>query len=216
MNLGVYIGNIIKDLREKHNMTQDDLAIKLNITRQSISRYENGERKINQDTLFELAQLFNTSINTFFPPTQKNTSNVTTHLQKEQTPAEDYNFFNKTDVSIAREYLAYFDLQGARFYTSRTFNYDSLSDDEVIELANDLKRYKDKNRGTWFIRTRIKLFDGNSKEVTKRGFRTKAAAQQEKHLIKMGKSEVTRYHSFTDIAYHHLEDSKLRTKDSTD
>ncbi len=70
MDLNVYIGNQIKTLRESRGMTQDQLADKLNTTRQTISRYENGDRKTNQDTLFALSKIFNVSVNHFFPEDQ--------------------------------------------------------------------------------------------------------------------------------------------------
>jgi integrase len=76
--------------------------------------------------------------------------------------------------------------------------------------------YKDKNRGTWFIRTRIKLFDGSSKEVTKRGFRTKAAAQQEEQLIKTHNMDAaTHVVNFNELAIHFLTDNKKRVTGTT-
>lgn len=66
-NLKKYTGSVIKKLREGKNMSQDDLAEKLNTTRQTISRYENGNRGINQELLFQLATIFDVSINEFFP-----------------------------------------------------------------------------------------------------------------------------------------------------
>jgi Site-specific recombinase XerD len=75
--------------------------------------------------------------------------------------------------------------------------------------------YKDKERKTWYIRTRILKHDGTYKEITKRGFKTKADALQEEQLLKISKSSTSSFHSFKDIAYHHLDDSELRTKDST-
>lgn len=47
MELSKFIGNKIRYYRELRNMTQDELAEQLKTTRQSISRYENGERKAN-------------------------------------------------------------------------------------------------------------------------------------------------------------------------
>ena len=67
MELNKFIGMKIKSFRESRNMTQDELAELLNTTRQSISRYENGERKANQDLLFELASIFKVSLDDFFP-----------------------------------------------------------------------------------------------------------------------------------------------------
>lgn len=67
MELNKFIGTKIKKFRESRNMTQDELAELLDTTRQSISRYENGERKANQDLLFELASIFKVSLDDFFP-----------------------------------------------------------------------------------------------------------------------------------------------------
>lgn len=72
INLSEYIGSKIKTYRERRNMTQEELAESLQTTRQSISRYESGERKANQDILFKLTKIFNISINDFFPPMENN------------------------------------------------------------------------------------------------------------------------------------------------
>lgn len=67
MELSKYVGSQIRRLREQHGWDQEKLAGKLNTSRVSISRYESGLRKANQDTLFDLADIFNVSINEFFP-----------------------------------------------------------------------------------------------------------------------------------------------------
>lgn len=67
-NINKYIGNKIREFRLKKNITQEELAEFLNTTSQTISRYEIGDRKTNQDILFKLAEYFNVSINDFFPP----------------------------------------------------------------------------------------------------------------------------------------------------
>lgn len=67
MELNRYVGAQIKKFREARNMTQDDLAEKLLTTRQTVSRYENGDRKTNQDILFELANIFHVQVDDFFP-----------------------------------------------------------------------------------------------------------------------------------------------------
>ncbi|WP_294760519.1 LexA family transcriptional regulator [uncultured Lactobacillus sp.] len=67
MDLSKYVGSKIKNLREHHGMDQQTLADKLDTSRVTISRYESGARKANQDVLFKLAKLFNVNINYFFP-----------------------------------------------------------------------------------------------------------------------------------------------------
>ena len=67
MDLKKYIGNQIKTFPKSAGFTQDELAKRLNTTKQTISRYEKGDRKANQDMLFELCDIFGVSIDDFFP-----------------------------------------------------------------------------------------------------------------------------------------------------
>ena len=56
--------DIIFELRTKKGLSQEALAEKVFVTRQAISRWENGETIPNIDTLKLLSQLFDVSINT--------------------------------------------------------------------------------------------------------------------------------------------------------
>lgn len=56
--------DILRNLREKNNLTQEQLAEHLQVTRQAISRWETGETQPNTDTLKLLSQVFKVSINT--------------------------------------------------------------------------------------------------------------------------------------------------------
>ena len=56
--------DVIYELRTKKGMTQDELAEKVFVTRQAVSRWENGETVPNTDTLKLLSGLFDVSINT--------------------------------------------------------------------------------------------------------------------------------------------------------
>ncbi|WP_396583358.1 helix-turn-helix transcriptional regulator [Lactobacillus delbrueckii] len=66
--LSAYIGKQIKSLREKKGWTTQDLADKLHTSRVTVTRYETGARKANQDMLYKMSELFNVSIDDFFPP----------------------------------------------------------------------------------------------------------------------------------------------------
>lgn len=56
--------DIIFELRNKKGMSQDELAKKVFVTRQAISRWENGDTTPNTETLKLLSKLFDVSINT--------------------------------------------------------------------------------------------------------------------------------------------------------
>lgn len=88
MELSKYIGKKIKARREHLNITQDELAEMMNTSRVTITRYENGSRKANQDALFELAKLLNVSISYFYPeqnhPVQPQPSDQQDDLTKNQ------------------------------------------------------------------------------------------------------------------------------------
>ena len=58
------IQGILKNLREKNNLTQEQLAERVQVTRQAVSRWETGETQPNTDTLKLLSQVFDVSINT--------------------------------------------------------------------------------------------------------------------------------------------------------
>ena len=58
------IKEILKTLRENNNLTQDELAVRVMVTRQAVSRWETGETQPNTDTLQLLSKEFNVSINT--------------------------------------------------------------------------------------------------------------------------------------------------------
>ena len=80
MDLKEYIGNQIRIFRKSAGFTQDELAKRLNTTKQTISRYEKGERKANQDMLFKLCDIFDVSIDDFFPVIPKNVLESTRSL----------------------------------------------------------------------------------------------------------------------------------------
>ena len=56
--------DIILELRTKNKLSQDELAKKVMVTRQAVSRWENGETIPNTETLKLLSKEFNVSINT--------------------------------------------------------------------------------------------------------------------------------------------------------
>lgn len=58
------IKDMLRTLREKNGLTQEQLAQRVLVSRQAVSRWETGETQPNTDTLKLLSREFNVSINT--------------------------------------------------------------------------------------------------------------------------------------------------------
>lgn len=56
------IGENIKNARKKLGITQEELAEKINVTRQAVSNWENGKTEPDIETLTNIAQIFDISI----------------------------------------------------------------------------------------------------------------------------------------------------------
>lgn len=62
MKGGIIMYNRIRELRELNNLTQNECAKKVYVSKNSYIRYESGERMIPLDIAVLLAQLYNVSV----------------------------------------------------------------------------------------------------------------------------------------------------------
>jgi len=63
---GVYLmkfGDNLKKIRKSKKMSQEQLAEKVNVTRQSVSKWENGESYPEMNNILELCKIFNCKLN---------------------------------------------------------------------------------------------------------------------------------------------------------
>ena len=79
--LAIYIGAKIKEFRLKRNLTQKELAKLVSVGDTTIANYEKGFRSPKKDTMFDLANAFNISIDDLFPSIQKDSSSPTSSIQ---------------------------------------------------------------------------------------------------------------------------------------
>ena len=63
--------DVLKKIRTEHGLTQDEMAEKLSVTRQAVSRWENGETTPNIETLKQISAVFDVSINTLLGSPRK-------------------------------------------------------------------------------------------------------------------------------------------------
>ncbi|MBQ7549695.1 MAG: helix-turn-helix domain-containing protein [Clostridia bacterium] len=112
--------DVIYDLRTKSGMSQDDLAEKVFVTRQAVSRWEKGETVPNTETLKLLSNVFNVSINTLLGSPQK------LICQCCGMPLEDEIIGRNSDGSLNEEYCKW-------CYADGTYTYGDM--DELIDVC---------------------------------------------------------------------------------
>ncbi len=119
--------DIIFELRTKHGLSQDMLAEKVFVTRQAVSRWENGDTIPNTDTLKLLSKLFDVSINTLLGSPRK------LICQCCGMPLEDENISRETDGFFNEEYCKWCYADGHFCYSS----LEELTDFLVNHMSND-------------------------------------------------------------------------------
>ena len=118
---------ILKNLREKQGLTQEQLAERLLVTRQAVSRWETGETQPNTDTLKLLSREFDVSINTLLG------SPRLLFCQCCGMPlSEDSVISREPDGSCNEDYCKWCYADGAFAYESK----DSLLDFLVSHMPN--------------------------------------------------------------------------------
>ena len=87
--------NIIFELRNQAGMSQDELAEKVYVTRQAVSRWENGETTPNTETLKRLSKLFDVSITTLLGSPRQMVCHCGMALDDSTTSKEIDGIFNE-------------------------------------------------------------------------------------------------------------------------
>lgn len=111
--------NIIAELRSQKGFSQDELAEKVFVTRQAVSRWENGETVPNTETLKLLSKVFDVSINTILGSPRQ------LICQCCGMPLDDTTISKENDGTFNEEFCKW-------CYTDGKFIYKSL--DELIDF----------------------------------------------------------------------------------
>ena len=144
--------DVILDLRTKSGLSQDELAEKVFVTRQAVSRWENGETVPNTETLKLLSKLFDVSINTLLGAPRRLVCQLISR-NRDGSPNEDYckwcyadgtytyhDMDDLINVCVAHMVNENFTEEQAREYMKQVLptldywkRYDELSDDGQFE-----------------------------------------------------------------------------------
>ena len=119
--------DVILELRTKKGLSQDELAEKVYVTRQAVSRWETGETVPNTETLKLLSRFFDVSINTLLGAPRQ------LICQCCGMPLDDGNMSREPDGSFNEDYCTWCYTDGAFTYQSM----DALIDFCAAHMAND-------------------------------------------------------------------------------
>ena len=119
--------DILLELRTKNGLSQDALAEKVFVTRQAVSRWENGETIPNTETLKLLSKLYDVSINTLLGSPMK------LICQCCGMPLEDNNTSKEKDGFFNEQYCKWCYADGEYMYS----DMDDLIDVCVKNMANE-------------------------------------------------------------------------------
>ena len=114
--------DVILELRTKNGLSQDDLARKIYVTRQAVSRWETGETVPNTEALKLLSELFDVSVNTLLG------SPRTLICQCCGMPLEDSLISREPDGAFNEEYCKWCYKDGKFAYTSLEALVDFLAE----------------------------------------------------------------------------------------
>lgn len=119
--------DVIYHLRTQQGLSQDQLAEKVFVTRQAVSRWETGETTPNTEILKLLSQLFSVSIHTLLGAPQR------LICQCCGMPLEDSILSREPDGSFNEEYCIWCYSGGKFTYTSK----EQLIDFCVAHMASE-------------------------------------------------------------------------------
>ena len=129
------IKDILQMYRVKKGLTQEQLAQKVFVTRQAVSRWENGETSPNHETLKALSKLYDVSINTLLGSPRK------LICQCCGMPLEDDYLSKEMDGTFNEEFCKWCYSEGKFVYAS----IDELLDFLMEHYAN-AQLTKEENR----------------------------------------------------------------------
>ncbi|WP_368489274.1 helix-turn-helix domain-containing protein [Clostridium sp. BJN0013] len=125
-------------LRKKHDMSQSELAEKLGVTQQTISKYENGSREPDTETLKLLSSIFDVSIDYLLGNT--NIKNTTDSADK---IAESIN----DDPELAQFWDSLKDREDLKLLFKQTRDMSPNDIKKIIRIIKAIEDEEDRNDG---------------------------------------------------------------------
>ena len=133
-NIKVEVGKRLLELRKNHKYNQDFVANQIGISRAALSYYEKGERSIDIEILYKLAEFYEISIDYLFgisgkqSPQRSYTDTFATAEMGFTSDAEDVMWGNPQFVDLINSFVTHPDFETFEelTYHSRYTEYDDI------------------------------------------------------------------------------------------
>ena len=176
---------VILELRTQKGMSQDELAEKVFVSRQAVSRWENGETVPNTETLKLLSKVFDVSINTLLGSPRK------LICQCCGMPLEDDDIIGHNhDGSFNEDYCKW-------CYADGTYTYNDM--DDLIEVCVK-NRTKGSKSGCYFNVNTTKT-PASMRQVPMLGFVREAFEQEKQKQEDLGLHCEVTIDGYTDFIF---------------
>ena len=138
--------DVLLELRTRHGFSQDELAAKVFVTRQAVSRWETGETVPNTETLKLLSKLYNVSINTLLG------SPRSLICQCCGMPLEDGIISHNQDGSLNEDYCQW-------CFADGTYTYSNMDDLITVCIPHMVKEGFTEDQAKEYLQNNLPRLD---------------------------------------------------------
>lgn len=127
-------GERLKSLRKRKDLTQEDLAKNLNMSKSAISMYENDNRKPDYENLEIFADFFNVDLNYLLGHSEvENKYNYADRIKEEKS-----NYISIPESFKSAEEAMKFILNQEVLMAYGGYDLDKMSEEEIIDIAENM------------------------------------------------------------------------------
>lgn len=154
------IGKIIKEERTRKNMTQEDLANDFFVSRQLISKWENGKSYPDLEQLLKLSDFFDLSLDEMMRGDKKMTAKLNVNIKQKSilsvlmivlsliVLSSIYFFWTQQPVQLTPDDLEVVSITSNKVSKKKVFNSDTRKEQDIPEDTTYTIQIKNKRKFT--------------------------------------------------------------------
>ena len=132
--MNIEIANRLFELRKQKNLSQEDLAAKIGVSRQAVSKWERAESSPDTDNLIELARLYEISLDELLFTTEPTKKSET--KEKSEFVSVSLNGIHVIEKDGSEVHVGW---KGVRVKNNKDPNYEEEFDESWDEIKENLK-----------------------------------------------------------------------------